>query len=151
MVKTSSIDGSGSISAIGGAGNQYYSNYGGGGSGGRIAIYHSSSNTFSGTIAAHGGITNAGGPGTIYVEDQTAGRAKLTVGNNNNAIDTSEITTMAATKGVAWISQAELPSLEFFEIELKQRGSLAIVPGTAVSLFIYFQFRLLLLLLLTHN
>lgn len=46
--------------------------YGGGGAGGRIAIYHTHINHYEGDFIVHGGkgYNQWGGSGTIYIEDQ---------------------------------------------------------------------------------
>lgn len=49
------------------------SKYGGGGGGGRIAIYHTGENHFTGEYLIHAGygLSGYGASGTLYLEDQT--------------------------------------------------------------------------------
>ena len=66
LMKVFHIDGDGSIQANGGAGS-----LGGGGSGGRIAVYFSNQSTYIGSIQAFGGAgsSDLGAAGTIYIHD----------------------------------------------------------------------------------
>ncbi len=63
-IETPTFDGYGLLAANGGSAT------GGGGSGGRIAVYATLANSFIGTITASGGAsTSAAGPGMIIVFD----------------------------------------------------------------------------------
>ena len=60
---------------------------GGGGGGGRIALYHTGDNHFSGQLFMHGGYAaqQYGGAGTVYTEDRSNGSEiyrKITADNN---------------------------------------------------------------------
>ncbi|MGE3310311.1 MAG: caspase family protein [Limisphaerales bacterium] len=73
-----SLAGSGSIAATGGPGEWVD---GGGGSGGRIALYHSGS-TFSGSITAFGGGGHQrGGAGTLFLKAATESTGQIIVHN----------------------------------------------------------------------
>ncbi len=72
-VTAGAFAGNGLVAANGGNGGNGGNLNGGGGAGGRIAV-HCSTSTFSGTLEAHGGSSNAnpcGGAGTIYVKPQS--------------------------------------------------------------------------------
>ena len=73
------IAGNGLISANGGDGGGEVS---GGGGGGRIAIYYDTY-TFAGIVSAYGGTAaQAGGAGTIYINDSAVPLADLLIDNN---------------------------------------------------------------------
>jgi len=77
----------GRIEALGGAGDM--SGHGGGGSGGRVAVYHQSNDSdlpYLGRFLAFGGAVGqyaeAGGAGTAYVKNEREPKATLIVDNN---------------------------------------------------------------------
>lgn len=77
------LDGYGTISVNGGAGSP---NRGGGGSGGRLAVYHATMLNFNGTLSAKGGDsgTEPGASGTVYVETRNGSRVEYRVLKINN-------------------------------------------------------------------
>lgn len=155
LIQTSFLRGeiNGSISANGGAGSSAGSNpvhFGGGGSGGRIAIYYSSG-SWNGNITAYGGNlvgsqVHAGGPGTIYIEDQFSDlKKKLIIDNGglNNMHGTppiiDEVLELTRTRGtVAWLLNETL--YEFDEVRVAGNADLAIESAGSVSIFNFFHF-----------
>ncbi len=80
---TNILEGSGSITANGGQG--YPDGCGGGGAGGRIAVYYNSIDGFSGDIQAYSGNGyKAGGAGTVFLKSSTQGPGDLIIDNNHS-------------------------------------------------------------------
>lgn len=105
--------------------------HGGGGAGGRIAIYFTES-IFNGSITSvggSGGFSDPGGPGTIFMKNETSGFKKLSLDNGLSLAQTAEITNMAETSGtVAWLTEANTTLFEFDEIQITGNSALAIEP-----------------------
>lgn len=123
LIQTSLFSGIGTISTNGGNGLEYSrsspSYQGRGGSGGRIAIYYSSS-SYSGAITSISGIglygTN-GGPGTIFLKDTTTNYKKLIVSNNQLGVVHTTISTFETCTGsVAWLLDDNADSFDFDEV-----------------------------------
>ncbi|WKZ30529.1 MAG: hypothetical protein QY314_02010 [Candidatus Dojkabacteria bacterium] len=117
-VVANSINGNGLITTNGG------SNDGGsGGSGGRIAIYESIRGSFPITTKSNiqsfgGGISNWGGPGTIYIDDdgQSGGNGHLWVNNNGQNTNSAAIPYDAVN-----------PVQEFTQIHVREYGHLRVM------------------------
>ncbi len=109
-VTTSSLTGTGLISAVGGSGS------GGGGGGGRIALY-SSTDTFTGTKLAYGGSGNGqyGGAGTILSKRASQANGDLVIANLQN------VTSIASTDLVG--------ELHFDNIQVTSGGVLSHPAG----------------------
>lgn len=140
-IQTISLQGNGSVSANGGAGSNSGVHYGGGGAGGRIAIYFTN-NSYNGSITSVGGegyTGLSGGPGTIFIQDQSLGFKKLIVNNEGLVpnMDTANDLIIADVRGtVAWLMNETLH--EFDEVRIAGNAALAIEsPGSNVSIFLY--------------
>ncbi len=92
-IQTARLTGSGLMSANGGAGESVL---GGGGGGGRIALTVTSSNSFTGTLSAHGGPGfMAGGAGTIYTVTNGFSQIGSVVLDNGGLAGTTSVTQFA--------------------------------------------------------
>lgn len=71
VIRSFKFDGEGTVSVNGGSCPSTYAPYGGGGAGGRIAVYYNGSYTFIGSFQSYGGISQAewGGAGTVYIKN----------------------------------------------------------------------------------
>jgi len=81
-INTHILEGSGSITTNGG---QEELGFGGGGAGGRVAIYYDLKDSFDGKIEAFGGIGfQTGGAGTIFLKSPLQEYGDLIINNNNS-------------------------------------------------------------------
>lgn len=71
VIRALNFDGEGSVTVNGGSCSSSVRPYGGGGAGGRIAVYYNGNYTFIGSYQSHGGASQAeqGGAGTVYIEN----------------------------------------------------------------------------------
>ncbi len=102
---------------------------GGGGSGGRIAVYVSTSYTFSGVMEAVGGFGNydgIAGPGTIYIEDSSGGAVarKLRVVNRATTLIDRRASLATSPANFSWV---------FDEIKLTVNGHVELVCHHLIS------------------
>ena len=71
ILRALNFDGEGSVTVNGGSCSSSGTPYGGGGAGGRIAVYYNGNYTFIGSYQSAGGGSQAerGGAGTVYIEN----------------------------------------------------------------------------------
>lgn len=118
------VSGSGAIRANGGYCILYFGSTCGGGSGGRIATYYTTS-TFTGVWQAFGGNNphgNDGAPGTVYLKNSATNHSTLIIDNN------------LETGSPAILMDGAVTNWAFDEILLKKNGHLEIRQGDTLSL-----------------
>ena len=71
VIRALNFDGEGSVTVNGGSCFSSASPYGGGGAGGRIAVYYNGNYTYIGSYQSYGGTSQAerGGAGTVYIQN----------------------------------------------------------------------------------
>ena len=71
VIRAFNFDGEGYVTVNGGSCSSSGTPYGGGGAGGRIAVYYNGTYTFIGSFQSYGGASQAerGGAGTVYIEN----------------------------------------------------------------------------------
>lgn len=137
-ITTTSLSGSGLISAVGGPAASAGCTAGAG-AGGRIAVYYDTY-TFNGTLTAVGGLNPSGtgyggGAGTIYMKSTTQINGKLYVRNGNHVQNTVNAPSPSSTTGsVTWITEPGVSDFIFDEVYVIQSGELAFVAtGLAIG------------------
>lgn len=108
-IEVATLSGSGSIETRGGEDTQNYSgNWFYTGAGGRISVYYSAANTFTGNYDSGSGLPSPAGalgsPGTVYLYDQTQNQTHLILDNFNRpdviaTPDISELPTVLRSVG----------------------------------------------------
>ena len=111
---------------------------GGGGAGGRIAIYTESANRFSGTIQTYGGASDveAGGPGTIYHSDTTPNgieRSLIIDNNKRHPLSPRPPSDLAHDSSRAYIITDDSSTTEYTFERLKIIGGAHLVFDSTVD------------------
>jgi len=130
------LAGSGSITANGGAGN----NYGGGGGGGRIAVTYGT-NLFSGVISAFGGPGGGGvwgGAGTIYRRANSSQLGSVLVDNGGHGGTTPLTTEWSGDLAIAGRATAvnTLAARNLNNLLIASNSLLLTTNATAITLYI---------------
>jgi hypothetical protein len=154
---TNTLSGNGYISADGGVGSSVENEdnvmfHGGGGSGGRIAIYYHHVSNFTGNITAMGGEGYyTGGPGTIYVYNTSSSTSLLQIKNMDPPANISDIPSLSSSFGqIAWIVEENEPVIQIDEIFI-ENAILAMGGAPGVSLFPFFLFLFFTLYIIYNN
>ena len=111
---------------------------GGGGAGGRIAIYTKSANRFSGTIQTYGGASDVetGGSGTIYHSDITQNgieRSLVIDNNNRHPLSPRPPNDLSQDSSRAYIITDDSSITEYTFEKLKIIGGAHLVFGSTVD------------------
>lgn len=144
-IETNLMQGYGQITVNGGDGKRDYRNYhGGGGAGGRIAVYFYSNRTYSGTFEAFGGnsggnMGTAGGAGTIFLYHRFHHHRTLIVSNKDRSPfkprdqPISSYSDMSLVSGTTWLLTTSTASqfvqdmnYHFEELQIYGRAHLAL-------------------------
>lgn len=142
-ITAGTISGNGTISSNGGAGTYRAGYYGGSGSGGRIALYFHTNDSFNGVVTAYGGLGTTvvldGSAGTILTKDMSANFTVLTVDNVGRssiaASNAAPITFQNSPGLAAWITEIDTASFFFDELRFFGKGALAFNTSSNISCY----------------
>lgn len=125
VIRALNFDGEGSVTVNGGSCSSSVRPYGGGGAGGRIAVYYNGNYTFIGSYQSHGGASQAeqGGAGTVYIE------------NNQNSSQPYRILTI--DNGVVSSAPSRLYEIRELDLTGNPAGNLLIYCSFVCSVFFY--------------
>ena len=129
LIQANLFLGKGRILAEGGEAVDASFGDGGGGAGGRVAV-HFESSRFAGTFSAHGGYSGseAGGPGTVYLAENSTHRTMI-IDNNGYRTSKAYISDYRDTSkdgGRAWINVEYRSEFTIEQLYLRGGGHLAL-------------------------